>query len=219
MNWKEILKLTPMYDWFGKRSYSQSGEDIIVDAEIGRKRKGFYIDIGAFHPKVFSNSYMFYKRGWNGVCVEPNPQMKLPFKVVRSRDTFLNCGVSALVENKTLDYFVFDEPATNTFSAKQASNNQRLGRKLIKKISLPVVSIGEILGKYVPKGKHVDFLSIDIEGMDLAILKSIDWKKFKPGVVICEELDKTSSVRDYMTSKGYELKGMTSYSLVFKRRV
>lgn len=85
--------LSAFYDWFGKRSYAQSGEDIIADIEMGKKKKGVYIDVGAFHPKLFSNTYLFYKRGWSGVCIEPRPEAEENFLKVRPRDTFVGVGV------------------------------------------------------------------------------------------------------------------------------
>ena len=87
-------KLSPLYDWFGKRSYAQSGEDVVVDAILSRQKKGFYVDIGAYHPKVFSNTYLFYKRGWRGICVEPNPEAKWMFEWARRRDRFVNMGIA-----------------------------------------------------------------------------------------------------------------------------
>lgn len=90
INWG---KLSPLYDLFGKRSYAQSGEDVVVDAILSRQKTGFYVDIGAYHPKVFSNTYLFYKRGWRGICVEPNPEAKILFQVARPRDVFVNVGV------------------------------------------------------------------------------------------------------------------------------
>ena len=107
MNWKEELLTSPLYDWFGKRSFAQSGEDLIAWGEIqGSKTQklknakqgqmGFYVDIGAYHPKLFSNTYLFYKKGWRGICVDPNPKMGEIFAKARPRDVFLNCWVGGI---------------------------------------------------------------------------------------------------------------------------
>ncbi len=261
MDWKSWLKLTPVYDFFGKRSYSQSGEDVVVDSILNRQKKGFYVDIGAFHPKVFSNTYLFYKRGWRGVCVEPNPEAKWKFEMVRPRDTFVNVGVTSSMDMSTrgapnpysrvpvsrkarmdmfradlvgtsaskplhfLKYFVFDEGATNTFSAEVAEENKKVGRKLVKTIQIPVMEINSLLKKYVPQKQKIDLLSIDVEGMDEQILKSIDWKKWSPEVVVCEEIRRTQElknsrnqdVEDFLGEKGYKMVGMTGYSVIYKK--
>ena len=86
MSLKEKLLLSPLYDWFGKRSYAQSGEDIIADVLLEKKRKGIYVEVGAFHPKLFSNTYLFYKRCWSVVFIEPRPEVKELFEKTRSRD-------------------------------------------------------------------------------------------------------------------------------------
>ena len=53
-------------------TYSQTGEDLILDILLKDKPKGFYIDIGGNHPKKFNNTFLFYKKGWDGINVEPN---------------------------------------------------------------------------------------------------------------------------------------------------
>jgi FkbM family methyltransferase len=237
MDWKSWLKLTPVYDLFGKRSYSQSGEDVVVDGILNKRKNGFYVDIGAFHPKVFSNTYLFYKRGWRGVCVEPNPEAKWKFKMVRPGDVFVNVGViprtqetlpagrqvkNSRTQNDELTYFVFDEGATNTFSAEVTEENKKVGRKLIKIIRIPVMEINRLLKKHVPRNQKIDLLSIDVEGMDEAILKSIDWKKWKPEVVVCEEIrtqisDVRSQMEKFFGEKGYEMVGKTGYSVIYRK--
>ena len=149
--------------------------------------EGIYVDVGAYHPKLFSNTYLFYKRGWRGICVDPNPEVKGMFGVARPRDVFVNVGVGGV--NKKLKYFIFDEGATNTFSAEQAKRNQEVGRKLVGKKEVEILSLKKILDKYLGKGKKIDLLSVDVEGMDLEVLKSNDWKKYRPRVIICEDLE------------------------------
>lgn len=233
-------KLTPLYDLFGKRSYSQSGEDVVVDAILNRKKSGYYIDIGAYHPKVFSNTYMFYKRGWRGICVDANPTLGWMYKLVRPRDVFVNCGIAdipvrlaqkscsdptalrlrgplprdfvSMSAPSYLEYFVFDEEAANTFSVKQKEENVKAGRKLLKMIPVPLMDINELLEKHVPKGKIIDLLSIDVEGMDGELLMSMNWKKYRPKVVIVEDKE----VRKFLEKLGYEMVGMTGYSMIFR---
>ena len=78
----------------GTRIYSQEGEDILIERMIGKKKKGFYIDIGAHHPYRFSNTYYFYKQGWSGINIEPNVEHFRYFLKHRKRDINLNKGLS-----------------------------------------------------------------------------------------------------------------------------
>ncbi len=251
---EEIIKwgkLTPIYDLLGKRSYAQSGEDVVVDAILNRQKRGFYVDVGAYHPKVFSNTYLFYKRGWKGVCVEPNPGAKILFEIVRLRDRFVGCGVgektqklkNSKTQNNVMEYYVFGEGATNTFSKKQRNENIRSSRRLLEVKKIPVKTLKEILDENVPKGQKIDLMSVDVEGMDLEVLKSNDWKKYRPKVVIAEDMTgviakremlwrsrkgmdchgsstklamTNDSVVGYLVGKGYRLVGMTGYSMIFR---
>src|SRR5436190_418443 len=129
MDLKQWIMGTPLYDLLGKRSYAQSGEDLIADIELEKKKKGFFVDIGAFHPKLFSNTYLFYKKGWRGVCEEPNPKMEELFEKTRPKDVFINMGVAASEEVMT--YFEFEDAAANTFLPEQVKKNtEEAGRKL-----------------------------------------------------------------------------------------
>jgi len=220
MGLKEKLLLSPLYDWFGKRSYAQSGEDIIADVLLGKKNKGYYVEVGAFHPKLFSNTYLFYKRGWSGVCVEPRPEVKEEFTKVRPRDRFVSMGVAE--KKDVLEYWEFDDAAANTFLPEQAERNiKEAGRKLKRKINAAVMPLKDILATSVPEEVKIDLLSVDVEGMDLEVLRSNDWKKYRPKVVIGEDLEfdflnpKKSEVVKYLLGLGYRLAGVTPYSLVF----
>lgn len=220
MDFRQVFRATPLYDWLGKRSFAQSGEDLIAWGELGRKKRGYYIDIGAYHPKLFSNTYLFYKKGWRGICVEPNPEMAPLFRWLRPKDRFLKLGVG---ESKKLSYFQFEDSAANTFSEKQARKNiVEAGRKLKGKTLVPVMSLKTILEKYLPKGQKIDLLSVDVEGMDLEVLSSNDWKKYRPEVIIAEDLSfdfdnpRKSKIVNFLQGVGYNLVAKTPYSLIFK---
>lgn len=220
MNLKQAIMATPLYDLLGKRSYAQSGEDIIAFGEIGGVKQGFYVDVGAYHPKLFSNTYYFYKKGWRGVCVEPNPGMKILFNYARPRDTFLNLGVG---KEGNMKYFQFEDGAANTFSESQAAKNQKeAGRKLVRTMKVPVKSLKWVLDKNLPKDQKIDLMSVDVEGMDLTVLKSNDWKKYKPRVIIAEDLSfdfgdsMKSEVVKFLGEMGYKLLAKTPYSIIFK---
>ncbi len=244
MKWKEWLMATPIYDILGKRSYAQSGEDLIAAIELAdfrlqmsdhKNNAGFYVDVGAYHPKLFSNTYLFYKKGWRGICVEPNPEMARLHRLVRSRDVFVNSGVGrkdlrSQMSDLSLEYFMFEDGAANTFSEEQAERNQKeAGRKLVRKKQIKIKTLKEILDEYVPRGQEIDLLSVDVEGMDEGVLRSSDWKKYRPKVVICEDLGFDWSyfakatkdrhgVVGFLEDQGYRLVAKTPYSLIFRER-
>jgi FkbM family methyltransferase len=219
MTIRERLLLSPLYDWFGKRSFAQSGEDIIADSELSKKKKGVYVDVGAFHPKLFSNTYLFYKRGWKGVCIEPRPGAREEFAKVRPRDRFVAMGVAA--KKDVLEYFEFTDGAASTFSKSQAEKNiKEAGRKLRRKLHVAVMPLADILAGCLAEGEVIDLMSVDVEGMDLEVLESNDWKKWRPKMIICEDLEfdfakpQKSEVVRYLMGLGYDLVAKTPYSLI-----
>lgn len=221
MSLRERFWLSPWYDFLGKRSYAQSGEDVVADAELGRKRKGVYVDVGAFHPKLFSNTYLFYKRGWRGVCVEPRPDAQAQFKKVRPGDRFVAMGVGK--KKDVLEYWEFNDPAANTFSSRQAKKNTtEAGRKLVRKVNVAVMPLRDIMAQAGMDKEKIDLLSVDVEGMDLEVLESNDWEKYRPEIVICEDLDfemenwSRSKVVSFLVGNDYRLVAKTPYSLIFR---
>lgn len=219
MSIKDKLLLSPLYDWFGKRSFAQSGEDIIADVLLLKKKKGIYIDVGAFHPKVFSNTYLFYKRGWSGVVIEPRPEAREEFAKVRPRDKFVGMGVAG--KKDVREFMEFHDGATSTFSKTQASKNiKEAGRKMKRKINVATMPLADILASNGMEGKQIDLLSVDVEGMDLEVLQSNDWKKWRPKIVIVEDLEfdfeKEGKIVKYLRGLGYRLVAKTPYSLILK---
>lgn len=170
-------------------SYSQEGEDLVLvrifeDLDL---TTGFYVDIGAHHPTRFSNTYYFYERGWCGINVDALPGTKELFERMRPRDITVECGVGS--QEGVLEYFSFDEPALNTFSEQEAKKKDSPPYHLIDKIKVPVVTLRQILDEYLPSGKRIDFMSIDVEGFDHEVVSSSDWSRYRPRVVLVELLN------------------------------
>jgi len=187
----------------GHRSYSQSGEDIIV-ANIFRRLQIIhpsYLDIGAHHPSILSNTCYFYKNGSIGVNVEPDPYLYKRFPYKRRKDINLNVGVG-LNGDDLADFYIMSNRVLSTFS-KDDSEIAQLKRncKIKKVLKIKLLSIDQILKTYFPE-KAPDFVSIDTEGLDLDILKGIDFSRYRPKVFCVETLIHNN---DNTTSKNSEL--------------
>lgn len=202
-------------------SYSQEGEDLILKRIFEGKFEGFYVDVGAHHPFRFSNTYLFYKKGWTGINIEPNPEVVANFKSGRPNDINLQIGVSE--ENGVLQYHYFDEPALNTFDVDVVK--ERLATtpyKVVKMENISVLRLDEILSKNLPVGQVIDFLSIDVEGLDFMVLKSNDWDKYRPTCVLVEVLNSTledvinGEIYIFMKNNSYSLFSRTYNTLIFR---
>jgi len=207
--------------YYRKDSYAQEGEDLVIDRLLEGKQSGFYVEVGCHHPHRFSNTYLFYKRGWRGVCIDPLPGTKILFNKNRPRDICIEIGVDE--KEGELTYFMFNEPALNTFDEKLAIDRDNLkGYRLIEKAKIKVQSLATILNglNEIPS---IDFLSIDVEGFDLEVLKSNDWDKFNPKIVIAECLTARLSdihsdpVALYLNSLNYFIYAKTGYSIIFMK--
>jgi len=204
-----------------RKAYSQEGEDLLLSRIFGRKNNGFYVDVGALHPLRFSNTYYFYKQGWQGINIEPRPGSKLLFDKARPKDINLEKAVSN--QEKTLTYHIFNEPALNTFSDEVALRNSKVsGYNIEKKVSIKTVTLKSVFDEYLKEGQNIDFLSIDVEGLDFEVLQSNDWERFKPSVILVEDtqfdfsnLD-ASQVYNYLSNKGYCFYAKTVNTLFFK---
>jgi FkbM family methyltransferase len=184
---KFITKKSDLDDF--KTSYAQSGEDVIVDfifQHILNQSDFKYFDIGAHHATYLSNTALFYKNGLTGVCIEPDPVLHNDIIKVRSRDICLNIGVGFGKDEEIteeLDFYIMSVRTLNTFSKEEAERLQNEGTfKIVDKKKIPVVHIHKLFEEYFLP----DFLSVDVEGIDFQILKSIDLNKYRPKVICIE---------------------------------
>ena len=202
------------------RSYSQYGEDMVLRAVFARyppAYAGFYVDVGGHHPMRFSNTRYFYERGWSGISIDPLPGCSRLFARWRPRDTFLQTGVADTEGEMT--YFMFDEPALNTFSEKIAGENSA---RVTAKERVSVYPLRRIFADYLPTGRDIDFLSVDVEGMDMAVLCSNDWAHYRPRVVLIEETSSATlaeveslEAAIFMKQQGYRAFARTPSALFF----
>lgn len=220
------LLLAYLKKFLGKVSFSQTGEDIIVDyifETLGIENPS-YIDIGAFDPFHMSNTALFYLKGARGINIEPNPENIKLFTKHRPEDKNLNIGVST--KNEELTYFHLTSNSLNTFSEEAAVKYvEENGEKITKKEKIKVKKIGNILKEY-NDGKWPDFMSLDVEGLDFKILKGIDFKKDWPKVICVETISYSTSgngikdkeIIDFLAENGYINFADTYINNIFVRK-
>lgn len=196
-------------------SYSQEGEDLILHRFLEKKEKGFYVDIGAHDPKRFSNTAHFHEKGWSGINVDPLPGVMDKFNEQRPNDINLEVGVS--LEAQELNYFMFNEPALNTFSKEEAQKKDGLSiYKIIEERVIKTYPLRYILDKHVEFGTQIDFMTIDVEGLDLDVLKSNNWELYRPSLLLVEDLKKQSIEELINDSDMYKFLKEQDYSFVAK---
>lgn len=198
---------------FFQKSFSQNGEDILIDNLLGNRKSGFYVDVGAYNPTRLSNTKRFYTRGWMGINIEPDPRKIKKFYKSRPKDINLNIGVAN--KNSKLVYFEFEPNTLSTFSKVAAKEYQEKRFRLVGTSEIKVSKLSNIFQEYC-KDKEIDFLSVDAEGYDLEVLKSNDWKKYKPRLVCVESNPLTDSDLEKLLVKvGYRKVCKNLNNLIF----
>jgi FkbM family methyltransferase len=181
-----------------KTYFSQFGEDIFLDFLFSDKPKGFYVDIGAYHPFNISNTYVFYKMGWRGINIEPNPISFQSFPINRPNDINLNLAVSLKQGNvlfNCLDELSGIDGDTHLF---------RNRKKGVRKCWVKSKPLHSIFDEYLPKDQTIDFMSVDCEGHDEQVIESNNWNIFRPSVLLVEDHKKKNKTLDkFLSSVGY----------------
>lgn len=197
-------------------SFSQEGEDMILDNLLEFKKSGFYIDIGAYHPFRFSNTVKFYYRGWHGLNVDATPGSMKAFNKWRPRDINVEAGLS--VTNEKLTYYMFEEGGLNTFDASSLGRLKEAGYKPIRKVPIKTYTIMQILDKYVDGNQEIDFMDIDVEGFDEKIISQIDFDKYHPTIIMMESWGGIQN-NSVLEANGYRLVAFTGRTAIYKREV
>lgn len=207
---RSMMRLTDQHARF---SYSQEGEDMVLDRYFGGQTTGFYIDIGAHHPFRFSNTCALHLRGWRGINIDADPSLISAFNKHRPADINLPIGVSDETGMMTLN--VFNEPALNTFDESVARDKAKDGvYRIVARVGVPVQTLSAILKSHLPPGQAIDLLSIDAEGFDLKVLQSNDWSVYRPRCVVIEIF--SNSLPDAMQSPQHALLDRNGYALYAK---
>jgi FkbM family methyltransferase len=225
INWRILAPLRVNRFPFSFSSHAELGEDMMIRGILHHMglpwaHKGFFIDIGAHHPVTTSNTWHFYRRGWHGINVDATPGSMNVFRWLRPRDTNLECCVVP-ESSGDVTFFCFDNPLLNTLDETTANETLRTkAAKLVSRVRVPTLTLTELCRRYGPKGGNFDLLSIDIEGVDEAVLRTHDWLSFRPRILVFERhgaglgcLNEDSLIA-FIEGKGYSVQGACRYSII-----
>lgn len=200
------------------QSYSQEGEDVLLKRIFDKKEsEGFYVDIGAHDPIRFSNTYSFYLQGWKGINIDPLPGSSAKFKDLRPNDISLEVGISS--NEGKMRYYMFEEHAFNTFSDQTCEMHKKKSR-LVEAKEIKTYKLSSILSEHCHH-QEIDFMSVDVEGLEIEVLDSNDWNAFSPKVVLIEDFkfqinnDQLTPTDMYMQAKGYKVFSKMFHSVLY----
>lgn len=182
---------------------------------------GIYVDVGAHHPFRFSNTCLLHQHGWRGINVDALPGSMKSFRTARPRDICLESAVGT--DTSKLTYYMFAEPALNTFDCILAGEREALGWVRRGQLEMPITPLCSILDRELPRlgATAIDVLNIDVEGLDLQVLRSNDWSRFRPRVLIIEAIQNdlealiSSEVHQYCKGLGYRMFSKLVHSVIY----
>lgn len=218
------MRTTPE-DWQHLRfSLSQFGEDLVLLNYLTEK-EGFYVDVGAHHPVQFSNTCLLHRRGWRGVNIDATEEAIARFAQARPHDINLVAAISDRVEEVELG--LFRSSAYNRIYAaggleeeRQKQAQPKLWQSLKGTRKLTTRTLAEVLREAVPPGQQIDFMNVDCEGHDLAVLRSNDWQPFAPRILAVEDWQDTeeSPIVIFLRERHYQMVAICQLTRIFRRR-
>lgn len=191
------------------------GEDTAVLDYFKNKKNGFYVDVGCYHPIHRNNTYLLYKKNWNGINIDISQFSIDLFEYMRPKDLNYNCAIS----NKNENIKLFYQKELSQLSTTESKQAQSVFQGIIKEKKVQAFTLNEILSRDKYKNTKIDFLDIDVEGADFKVLEGLSFEKFKPELICVEIYDKNiedSKIYKFLSEKNYILIWSGIYSHLFK---
>lgn len=201
------------YEKYTKKSYSISNVDLILERIFSKIKNGVYIDIGCNHPIKYNNTYLLHKKGWKGINIDLDIESIKEFKKFRPHDTNICAVVSAKDGKKKNIYIYHSRSAINTVSKKLVDKRSTKPKQIVERVTR---SLNNIIENTSFNNKKLNLLSIDIENYEYQVLKSFNFNKYKPDVVVAEIHNiKQKDLEIYTQSLDFILKS-NLYKLMLK---
>ncbi len=200
------------------RFYSQHGEDCLLWSFFDKQPTGFFVDVGAFDGRYVSNTYAFELMGWKGICIEPHP---VSYDILSSLRSTICLNVACVADETTTSVTLFMEKLgflSGLLEDRQDDVKRRYEKRGLEfdgfeTVSVPATTLNQILSEQLPRGAatEISFLSLDVEGTELDVLRGLDLKKYRPRVLLIE----TNSAPERETLSAY----LAAYGYIFARRL
>lgn len=178
---------------------------------------GVCVDIGAYDPFWLSNSWLFEKHKWDTYCIEPNPSCIPKLKQFRKNVLEFACDNHNSDSEK---FYVFSDPvvgeasATGLIDHRKSENPVFREKKFFREIKVRVRTLDYLMQEIIKKD-HIDFLSIDVECSEFAVLGGTSLNLWKPKVLAIEDFENGGKLTDYLSKKNYRLVHRIMYNNIY----
>ena len=194
--------------------YSQFGEDETIRRRFPKGFKGFFVDVGCFHPKKYNNTWRLYKKGWRGINIDIDSIKIEAFDIARPDDINITSAVSDT--EGELEFWSHGFYSVTT----TLDENFAAGKPGYTKKTTRAARLTTLIDETPHKGEPINFLSVDCEGHDLQVLQSLDFDRYRPSLIAVElhqkllnEVEESALYR-FLVDKGYVLTGWSGFTLL-----
>jgi FkbM family methyltransferase len=199
-------------------NYSQTGEDAIIRSLLDEASPGIYVDVGCHDPIRSSNTLSLYLHGWHGVNIDANPRLIQRFKATRLRDIAVCAAISD--QEHDIVFHEFEDELVSTLSEEVLPEWQGKWKKRGERV-VRTRTLNSVLEENLELGTEIDLLSVDVEGHDLNVLRSVDLDVFRPKLIIVEmhhlDLERIAEdpINRYLGTQGFQQIGYDSLNGYF----
>ena len=201
-----------------RRHFSQFGEDVVLNDWLDKHVKdGFYVDVGCYHPSKFSNTCFLHKRGWSGINIDMDAIKIECFNLARPGDANINAAVSD--QKQTVTVYNFSRYGLGSTIDPEVAKNTPM--PVYSKTEIETRTLSEIIDATRFKDRQIDLLTIDAEGHDFAVIRSLDMARYKPKILLTEshlvDLHKilAQPMHIYLEEQGYRLLNWVGFTLIY----
>lgn len=188
---------------------SQYYEDYVLGYVFRNSKQGFFVDVGVNEPEIHNATDIFYKKGWKGINIEPNPIFYN--KLLELRPT--NVNIKKAASNTTGTAFFYDVKDASGLSSLDPETYKKFGPEKVSTIEVEIDTLTNIFNQNNLGINEIDFVKIDVENKEKEVLEGLDLNKYRPKVLVVESASQINfygfvSFEDYVIDNGY-LFGMT----------
>lgn len=220
--WKLFRKNRRSESSVGREFFGQEGEDAVFSGFLSYgSGVGFFVDVGAHHPTRFSNTWKFYQAGWRGINIDPTPGSMRSFRELRPEDINLEVGISR--EAARRKFYCYNEPALNGIDNDRQEELKDTQYRLEGVINIETLPLSDVLERHGRMFKSPNFLTIDVEGLEIEVLSSHNWGRFSFDFVLIEQRLPDlvalgeSEVCQFMMDRGYKAVACTGRTVFYQR--
>ena len=200
-----------------RKTYAMDGEDLVIANYFKDKQKGFYVDVGCYHPIHRNNTFLLYKKGWNGINIDIHSFSIDLFNYLRPNDLNYNFAISDKKEMINM----FFQKELSQLSTTDYDQAKKSFQGSIKEKKIQSFSLNEVFKFSNLENKKIDLLDIDVEGADLKVLKGLSFEMTNPELICVEIYDKNlkeSETYKFLINLNYELIWSGVFSHIFRSK-